>query len=203
MYVNRMIAVAGMGEGLQAPNKWHCAAAEENGGYEHNGERARRQQRCRRRIGREAVRNCAAEAAEPHDGLLLQREMQVCVTVEQPGDREHVEGAADKDGDDGGECEADVPSVMADEGAHAEIGEHYGFRNLAQQPREMRHAHLRDGAEIGVRVMAHDDSCSEDGDDAAEGERLREKIRQIAQNDHHGALEYREHEHATIPAHQM
>ncbi len=37
----------------------------------------------------------------------------------------------------------------------------------------MCHANLRDGAEIGVRVMAHDDGCSEDGDDAAEGERLR------------------------------
>ncbi len=120
-----------MGEKVQAPNKWHGAAPKENGGNEHYGKRAGRQKRRRRRIGRKAVRNCTAETAEPHDGLLLQGQVQMRVAVEQPGDGKHVQGAADQNGDDGGKGETNVPSMMANERAHTEICKHDGFSNLA------------------------------------------------------------------------
>ncbi len=64
-----------------------------------------------------------------------------------------------------------------------------------------RHApHLGDGAEVAVGVVAHDDCCSEDGNNATESERFSEKIGEVAENYHHGALEHREHENAAVPA---
>ena len=59
--------------------------------------------------------------------------------------------------------------------------------------------HLGDGAEVAVRVVAHDHRCGEDGHDAAERERFSKQVGQVAENDHHGALEHWEQEHAAVP----
>ena len=50
-----------------------------------------------------------------------------------PRDGEHVHSSADEDCGDGGEGEAEVPRVLANERTHAEKSEYNGFGDFAQQ----------------------------------------------------------------------
>lgn len=81
--------------------------------------------------------------------------------------------------------------MLEAEYGQAEIGEDARFGDESERAKHLLDGDARDGREIVVGVVGHDDAGEQDGHDARQLDRLGEHVRRVHEDEHERGLERR------------